>query len=168
MLPELSPFWSVKLFLELASISDEQQEIRELLQAEGEEGQLDPNNLTEKELHSKLAEHNMIRQMRGLPLQITLIAPLSRDNSLLSIYKKLKSKDFTSNLEHDLHPLYPLIVTLEASIKNMREKDPKTVELFCLIGLFPGGVTEDGLRKDLLWGSDYDLYLKSLRDANLI
>ena len=50
----------------------------------------------------------------------------------------------------------------------MRVQNPKALELFCLIGLMPGGVSEETL--EVLWGSDCYLHnlLISLTDAQLV
>jgi hypothetical protein len=42
-------------------------------------------------------------------------------------------------------PLASLKVSLDTSIKHMSTNEPKALRLFCLIGLLPGGVTEEDL-----------------------
>lgn len=47
-------------------------------------------------------------------------------------------------------PLASLKVSLDTSIQHMEIAEPKAIKLFCLIGLLPGGCSEEDL--NYLWG----------------
>ena len=51
------------------------------------------------------------------------------------------------------HPLNALRLSLDTAIGNIEAKSPEAIELFCLIGLMPGGVTKDDLKE--LWGQNW-------------
>jgi len=63
----------------------------------------------------------------------------------------------------EAHPLEALRLSLDTSIINMNAKNPKAVELFCLIGLMPGGVTTDDLKE--LWALDWFGHVTELINA---
>ena len=63
-------------------------------------------------------------------------------------------------------PLASLKVSLDTSIQHMTEHSPKALQLFCLIGLLPGGCTEEDL--DYLWGKNWRKYSELLLRASLL
>jgi hypothetical protein len=80
---------------------------------------------------------------------------MARTHTLVEIYKLLNNRNFANSYDSSVHPLNCLKNSLEFSINNMRVQNPKALELFCLIGLMPGGVCEETL--EVLWGSDCNL-----------
>jgi hypothetical protein len=64
------------------------------------------------------------------------------------------------------NPVLSLRVSLDISISNLLTAQPKAIELFCLIGLLPGGCKEYDLT--ILWGSDWQKYTERLLRASLL
>jgi len=57
-------------------------------------------------------------------------------------------------------------MSLDTSIKHMTESEPLAVKLFRLIGLFPGGLTEDDL--NYLWSDGWMMLAEKLLRASLL
>jgi len=56
---------------------------------------------------------------------------------------------------------------MDASIQHMKRQHPEALELFCLLGLIPGGITEADLT--IIWQSDEWINLAELlRKASLL
>ena len=78
----------------------------------------------------------------------------------------IASEDFMKDM-HTLDPTQSLKVSMDTSTLHMRNTQPEALNLFCLLGMLPGGVSESDL--PLLWQSDQWLVLtESLRRASLI
>ena len=118
-----------------------------------------------------LADHHLCTLLGGHPFSITLVAPFLQGNrSLTDLYKMLLSMidsgDFMKDVQ-GLDPTQKLKVTLDASTLTMRHEQPEALNLFCLIGMLPGGVSEDDL--SLLWKAGHWMPLiEHLRKASLI
>lgn len=70
------------------------------------------------------------------------------------------------SFDNKLHPLAPLKLSLDMAIINMNAKNTKAVELFCMIGLMPGGVIKNDLKE--LWGQDWLMLLTELTASKLV
>lgn len=81
----------------------------------------------------------------------------------------MSSKNLIQNL-HELNPIDSLKVSLDASIQYVRSIQPQAVDLFCLLGLLPGGVTERDLNH--LWHEKDDkewyLLVTTLKNYSLL
>jgi len=55
---------------------------------------------------------------------------------------------------------------METAVGQMLYKKPKAIELFCLIGLMPAGITEEAL--SVIWGDDWYGYINDLLKAQLV
>ena len=166
LLKELSSYWSVNLFFEKTQTEIDTQQIIDLLMLDDQEcNPIDFHGLQIADFHTRLEKHPLFQKMNGHPHAISLIAPLAKENTLVEIYQLLHSKTFADSYKNSAHPLLPLKLSLDTSIKSMINKNPKAVELFCLIGLMPGGVTEKDL--NVLWGSDWYGYISILMGAQL-
>jgi len=82
------------------------------------------------------------------------------------LWKMINSKNFMQNL-HDLNPNFSLKVSLDTSIAHMKRENEKAIDLFCLLGLLPGGITESDLT--VVWGNEEWVVLSEhLRNASLL
>ena len=101
-----------------------------------------------------LDDHHMCELLAGHPHAISLVAPLLQNKTLSELYKLLNSQDIMNVLRDEGigAPLASLKVSLDTSIKHMLSIQPRAIKLFCLIGLLPGGCSEDDLT--ILWGKD--------------
>ena len=78
----------------------------------------------------------------------------------------MDSRNFISDM-HALNPIDSLKVSLDASVQHVRKQSEAAIELFCLLGLLPGGVTEPQLSE--LWaGADWLVLAEMLRKASLL
>ena len=78
----------------------------------------------------------------------------------------LDSGDFMKNM-HNLDSTQKLKVSIDASTLAMRAEHPEALNLFCLIGMLPGGVSEDDL--SILWeNAQWMTLIEHLRRASLI
>jgi len=78
----------------------------------------------------------------------------------------IASIDFMKDM-NNLDPTQSLKVSMDTSTLHMRNTQPEALNLFCLLGMLPGGVSEVDL--PILWQSDQWLVLtESLRRASLI
>jgi hypothetical protein len=116
--------------------------------------------------YRRLMKHPLFRKLNGHPHAISMIAPMAKDNTLVEIYNLLNSKTFVDSFANESHPLSSLKLTLETSVKSMLSKSPKAIDLWCLLGLLPGGLTGTDLEK--LWGSDWYGLTAQLLRASLI
>lgn len=62
--------------------------------------------------------------------------------------------------------LASLKVSVDTYIQYLNESDPKALKLFNLVGLLPGGVSEEEL--NYLWGEDWPVYTNKLCRASLL
>ena len=82
------------------------------------------------------------------------------------LLKMIDSEDFMTDMGN-LDPTQSLKVSMDASTMHMRSTCPEALNLFCLLGMLPGGVSEQDL--PILWQSDLWLSLtETLRKASLI
>jgi len=116
--------------------------------------------------YGRLMKHPLFQKLNGHPHAISMIAPMAKDHTLVEIYNLLSSKTFVDSFGNDSHPLRSLKLTLETSVKSMLNKNPKAINLWCLLGLLPGGLTEADMEK--LWGSDWFGHIADLLAASLI
>jgi hypothetical protein len=156
LLDYLTNKWSVELLLEKAGLTlekeDHRREINEFLEKSMAAPSLSasPQAPKLKDIKQRLQHHPIIEKLHGHPLAISLIASMrKRDNTLLQIHEQMESKAFNVNLDSQSHPLYCLQFSVQASVNYMLEKNPGAVKLFCLIGMMPGGLTQEALIK--LW-----------------
>ena len=98
-----------------------------------------------------LASHPLILKiLGGHPQAITLAGSLLEHQSLLSLFKQLLNSSMMEVLDmEDNKSFSSLKLSLEMSIKNLQKTSPKALDLFKIIGLLPGGITEQEL-SDLL------------------
>ena len=106
--------------------------------------------MNDDKLEGLLGNHEMFRKLSGHPHSISLMAPIANNMTLLEFFELITSSNFKSWYDKGEHPLKR---SFEASLQFMLTKDPKAIELFCLIGLMPGGVTKDCL--DKIWGDGW-------------
>ena len=60
----------------------------------------------------------------------------------------IESEDFMSDM-HKLDPTQSLKVSMDTSTLHMRNTQPEALNLFCLLGMLPGGISEVDL--PVLW-----------------
>ena len=78
----------------------------------------------------------------------------------------IASEDFMSDM-NNLDPTQSLKVSMDTSTLHMRNTQPEALNLFCLLGMLPGGVSE--LDLPILWESDrWIVLVECLRRASLI
>ena len=63
-------------------------------------------------------------------------------------------------------PLASLKVSVDTYIQYLYDSDPTALKMFNLIGLLPGGCSEEELTN--LWGSDWVIYTEKLIRASLL
>ena len=61
----------------------------------------------------------------------------------------MQSKNFIRDT-HELNPVNSLKVSMDASVQYVRSTQPQAIDLFCLLGMMPGGATQKDLTQ--LWG----------------
>ena len=110
-----------------------------------------------------MEQHPFFKNFSGHPHAITLIAPMTRDYSLVQLHELVNSKSFMESSQNESHQLNSLTMSLQASINNIIKKKPKAIDMFSLIGLMPGGVSQESLSK--IWGSDWYSYIPYLMEA---
>lgn len=67
--------------------------------------------------------------------------------------KMINNKNLMQNLnEHN--PISLLKLSTDASIQHIRNISAKAIDLFCLLGLMPGGISDTDL--DILWRAKED------------
>jgi len=80
----------------------------------------------------------------------------------------INGKDFLKNLL-EFDPDNRLQLSLDTSISDVERKNPKAKELFCLLGLLPGGITDCDLAK--IWGKGNEnlvVPIEHLRNVSLL
>ena len=119
----------------------------------------------------RIEDHHLCLLLGGHPHAISLYAPFLQNNGRLAdLYKMLlsmvESEDFMSDM-HKLDPTQSLKVSMDTSTLHMRNTQPEALNLFCLLGMLPGGISESELPR--LWQSDKCLVLtETLRRASLL
>lgn len=113
-----------------------------------------PNQTKKKEM--KIEDHHLCALLGGHPHAISLVAPFLQSNRRLAdLYKMLlnmiASEDFMKDMGR-LDPTQSLKVSMDTSTLHMRQSQPEALNLFCLLGMLPGGVSEVDL--PILWQSD--------------
>lgn len=89
--------------------------------------------------------------------------------NLVRLYQTLNSKEMHEILKVDGIEdctVASLRVSLEASVMMLEKEDPVALELFFLIGLMPGGVNEDQLKKMNI--RQWEEKSKKLREFSLV
>ena len=119
----------------------------------------------------RIEDHHLCTLLGGHPHAISLVAPFLQNNRRLAdLYKMMlnmiASEDFMKDM-NNLDPTHSLKFSMDASTMHMRNTQPEALNLFCLLGMLPGGVSEVDL--PIIWQSDKWLMLtESLRRASLI
>ena len=101
----------------------------------------------------RIEDHHLCNLLGGHPHAISLVAPFLQNNRRLAdLYKMLlnmiASEDFMKDM-NNLDPTQSLKLSLDSSCKHMRQNQPEAFNLFCLISMLPGGVSEIDL--PILW-----------------
>jgi hypothetical protein len=98
-------------------------------------------------------DHPLFHILAGHPYTVSLVAPLLQDssNTLSVIFQKLSKMLGSQDLvgQNSINPLHSLRNSIKASVEQVRNVDPRAIQLFCLIGLLPSGITSDDLTE--LW-----------------
>lgn len=103
------------------------------------------------------AHHRIFELLSFNPHAITLAAPLLQNMSLKELYLHLDSHEITSVLEVEgikNTEISSLKISLEVSLKVLKKDSPESLEFFFLMGLLPGGVSEQEL--DELYGEGWE------------
>lgn len=104
-----------------------------------------------------LNDHHLFKLLSGNPHAIILAAPILLKMSLKELYMLLNSKEMHDVLSVDGitdSTVASLRLSLEATIKIIEKEDKESLEFFFLIGMLPGGVSDDELND--IWGSNWD------------
>mmetsp|Transcript_10357 Transcript_10357/g.10388 ORF Transcript_10357/g.10388 Transcript_10357/m.10388 type:complete len:304 (-) Transcript_10357:33-944(-) len=168
-LKELTSNFSLELLFKKAMRPIDDNEIQELFSSAEPVRVLHSNPHRETKSSSKLEEHHILHLLGGHPHAISLAAPLLQDKSLKELYSILNSYDILDVLGSDHIEgklIAPLKVSLETSIEHMKINDPDSLKLFCLMGLLPGGCSEEDL--DELWGKNWYHCVERLLRASLL
>lgn len=123
----------------------------------------DFKDLIISDFHKLLEQHPFFLNFCGHPHAISLIAPMTREYTLVQLYELVNSKVFFQSSESEAHQLNALTLSMQASVNFIINKQPKAIDLFSLIGLLPGGVSKDSLTK--IWGPDWYNYMAHLMEA---
>lgn len=78
----------------------------------------------------------------------------------------VESEDFMSDMTK-LDPTQSLKVSMDTSTLHMRNKEPEALNLFCLLGMLPGGISEIELPV-CLQSEKWILLTETLRRASLL
>lgn len=96
-----------------------------------------------------MAKHHLFQILAGNPHAIILAAPLLLHKTLKELYQLLNSDRLIEVLKVDGvkdSTVASLCLSLEASIAVLQEKnDERTIGLFFMIGLLPGGIFKNEL-----------------------
>jgi hypothetical protein len=108
----------------------------------------------------------MFTLLGGHPHAVSLAAPLLADKSLTELYKQLNSNRIMDCLRVQgiEDSMASLQISLDVSINNVRKKNAKSIELFSMFGLLPGGANEEDLNslwEDLSWEKLTDRLLQA-------
>ena len=105
---------------------------------------------------TKLHEHHLFKLLGGNPQSIALITPLLNDPTknitLVDLYTMLTSNKLCEILkseEIEDKMMASLRISVQVSVSMINESDPKSMQLFFLLGLLPGGIGVDDL--DKIW-----------------
>jgi hypothetical protein len=96
----------------------------------------------------------LFKKLNGHPHAISAIGRMAREHSLIEIDNRLLSKNASSNSDNVEHFVNDLKDNMATYAHFVFTKDPKSMELFCLMGLMPDGITEDSLGR-LLGGESF-------------
>ena len=104
----------------------------------------------QRERKLKIENHHLALLLGGHPHAISLVAPfLQGGRRLADLYKMLlnmiESEDFMKDIGH-LDPTQSLKVSMDTSTMHMRAHQPEALNLFCLLGMLPGGVCDSDLK----------------------
>jgi hypothetical protein len=116
-----------------------------------------------------LENHHMFEILNGHPHAISLAAPLLQNKKLKELYELLNSEEIMNWLENHGNTdtaMCSLKVSMDISIKQLTETEPKAIKIFWLIGLMPGGCTEKDL--NILWGTGWMNEIEKLLRASLL
>ncbi len=107
----------------------------------------------------------------GWPLAIVLAAPLLADTSLAGLREQLKQTQERVLADPDLTPeerdkLGSVTVSLELSLRRLRERDPAVADFFPLLALFPGGAGPQAL--EVITGPGWRAAVLTLRALSLV
>jgi hypothetical protein len=91
----------------------------------------------------------LFKKLNGYPHVISAIGRMAWELSLKYIDNLLLSKNAWSNSDNLIHFANDLKENIGTYAYFFFTKDPKSKELFCLIGLMPDGITENCLGKIL-------------------
>ncbi|CAI2381433.1 unnamed protein product [Moneuplotes crassus] len=130
---------------------------------------LDSGSLLKKS-DVQIENHPFIQLLGGHPQAISLIVSLLRDCTLKELFLTFCDSNMI-DVVHDNSALgsqaTSLKVTLDLSITQLREKNHEALDLFCLIGLLPSGVSKEEITQ--IWGDNSWKKLKNeLIDSSLI
>mgnify|MGYP000844135314 CR=1 FL=1 len=103
----------------------------------------------------QLEDHHLFVLLGGHPHAIAMHAPYLQNHKLADLYKNILSMFNSQHFKKKItsrNPTHSLKVSMDISTQRIREECPEALELFCILGLIPGGLTEQDLTA--LWGSD--------------
>ena len=103
----------------------------------------------------KLVDHPFAILLGGHPQAISLAAPMLKDKTLKNLFLAFCKTNLMDVIDDSINiktAQTSLRVSLELSIQRVNEIKPKALDFFGLIGLLPGGVSNEELFE--LWGDD--------------
>ena len=157
LLKQLTNDYSIQLLAKKALRVITEEEIKELFEVPAPMQQayktpFHKNKETNKKRERKLKieNHHLALLLGGHPHAISLVAPfLQGGRRLADLYKMLlnmiESEDFMKDIGH-LDPTQSLKVSMDTSTMHMRAHQPEALNLFCLLGMLPGGVCDSDLK----------------------
>jgi energy-coupling factor transporter ATP-binding protein EcfA2 len=152
ILQPLSKEASLKLLITKAPRDIKNQELEELLKCKV--------NYTQQETLT-LLNHPFTALLGGHPQAISLAAPLLEYKSLKELFLAFCDSNVMDAIDYPTNTKDPnksLRLSLELSIKHMKNTMPEALNLFSFIGLLPGGVNEEELTQ--MWESTKWVSLK--------
>ncbi len=113
----------------------------------------------------------VLRFLDGWPLALVLAAPLLVDTSLAHLRKQLEQAQEQVLADPDLTPderdkLGSVPVSLELSLRRLRERDPAAADFFPFLALFPGGADPPAL--EAVTGPGWAAAVPTLRALSLV
>lgn len=149
----LTPQASLKLLLEKAPREIKNREIEELLTYKIPENHPIHQHLpTQGDSEVSLMNHPFTLLLGGHPQAISLAAPMLENQSLIELFQELLKSNILDSLGYGGKQSYAsLRLSLEISIKNMKNTNLQALDLFMFIGLLPGGIKQPEL--NTLYGS---------------
>ena len=161
---------SICLLLDSVTRKVEKSEIQELL-----EYKLPKDNVINEYMpvlnsrESNLINHPFSKLLGGHPQAIALVAPMLEQLSLTELFKKLLESNIIDFLENSGKQMFTsLRASIDILVKKISKTNPKALDLFKLIGMFPGGIRQVDITD--LWGNKswqslkYDLLKASMID----